>query len=249
MSNYWLYFLKSKSYPENTFCVLLTTKIAETVKKDLELTYWEKPIIALGYTIADFQGVKKRLKPFLSKTNSNFIEMELEELKKKVEGVIITKTPVNSQLTILTFIATHCNRMEYCRAIDLYKVYKKNRGIENIGRFTHLLQSVGIKKKRTKHGILLENIIPKEPDVIEEWWTNRIKENEHKEYERPQELWDSFELYLHGNKKSKQIVPKDWFWKRLTMVIEYQRIKMGNQGTVIVFPSLKICQSLIEMAE
>lgn len=249
MSNYWLYVLKSEHYPENTYGIMLTVKTAETIKKELSISHWESPSIILGYTIADYQGVKNRLDTFRSPNNRNFIEMEFSELKNKVESIIITKTPVTCQLGLLTFIGAHCNRMECCRAADLYKLYKKNGGIENMGRFTHLLQSVGIQKRRTKHGIILDNIIPKDPDIVEEWWKIRVKENEHKEYERPDQIWSHFQMYLHGANKEKEAVPEDWFWKRLNMLVDFQRIKMGKEGTVLVFPSLKICKSLIEMEE
>ena len=248
MRNPWLYVFHSKAYPSDTYCVTLSSKKIETVQEEMWQTHYKKPKPILGYAIADYDGVRNRLSDIVSRENPHFVHMIFVELQKKIESVIIGKAPTIEQLDILKFVGGHCGRVDCCRSADLYKLYKKNGGMESVTTFTHLLQSVGIQKKRTKYGVIILNVSPKAPDSIQLWWENRIKTNDHQVYQSPVHVWDSYQSYVHGNKIQGSTVPECWFWKRLEHLVEYQRLKLPDQKTAITFPSLKVCESLTAMA-
>tara|TARA_Y100000389_G_scaffold137568_2_gene135154 strand:+ start:655 stop:1416 length:762 start_codon:yes stop_codon:yes gene_type:complete len=249
MRNAWLYILKSSNYPVDTYCIKITALTIDVLNKNLQESHWVYPTVVLGYAVADYQNVVRRLEPFLSKQNKNFIHMEISELQKKLEHVIIGKTPIQSQIDLLTFVGSECCRVDQCRVADLFKIYKKNGGKENVPAFVHLLQSVGIQKKKTKYGVLIIGVSPRDPDTIESWWKERIIENEHSVYQKPNEIWNSYEMYVRGNKKINDIVPEPWFWKRLSTLVDFERMKLPNQEVVITFPSAEICKSIIQMSD
>ena len=85
MRNAWLYILKSCNYPVDTYCIKITALTIDVLNKNLQESHWVYPTVVLGYAVADYQNVVRRLEPFLSKQNKNFIHMEISELQKKIE--------------------------------------------------------------------------------------------------------------------------------------------------------------------
>ena len=122
----------------------------------------------------------------------------------------------------------------------LYKLYTKSGGKETLTRFTHLMTTIGFQRKRTKVGIVFDKIEPKDPDSVKSWWVQRIKEKTHKEYQKPKKVYEEYSY------TTPRPVPEAWFWRRLKFVVEYQRVKLPNKSTAITFPSLELCQTMID---
>ena len=141
---------------------------------------------------------------------------------------------------MLKFIAGYCTRLGESRSSDLYKLYKKSGGKETMTRFTHLMTTMGFQRKRTKVGIVFDKIEPKDPDSVKSWWLRRIKEKTHKVYQNPGKVYEEYSF------TTPRPVPEAWFWRRLKFVVEYKRVKLPNKTTAITFPSLELCQTMID---
>jgi hypothetical protein len=248
MRHPWLYVLRGATYPADTYAVLLTQKSVKAVREEMGRTHFHLPDVLLGYAIADYDGVRKRLQPLLSKVNPSFVHMELGTLQKKIEGVVIGRAPTPEQLDMLKFVGGQCGRVDASRCVDLYHAYRKSGGRRTMAALTHLLQSIGFKKKRYKWGMVFKDLSLLEPDTVARWWSDRLKNGDHVLYQQPAQVWESYQMFVHGQ-NIKDTTNEDWFWRRLGHLVEFQRLKLPDQSTAITFPSADVCRSLLDMAD
>jgi hypothetical protein len=238
MKNAWLYVLSCTSYPKDTFCIMFTGKTRQVVERELCKTHFSPPRLILGYAIADYDAVSGKIQKLYSK--GTFIQLPINELKQKIQSAI-GKAPTKEQLDILKFVGGYCVRLGESRSTDLYKLYRKTGGRETVTRFTHLMSTLGVRRKRHKVGIIFDQLEPKEADCVKKWWVSRIKDKTHKLYQKPAKVYEEYCF------TTPRPVPEAWFWRRLGFVVEYKRMKLSDKSTAITFPSLELCETIIEM--
>lgn len=239
MKNSWLYVLSSSAYPADTYCIIFTGNTREVVEKDLQKTHFTPPRMILGYALPEYEPVYNKLKKLYIENKEGFVQMTIDELKLKIKSAI-GSAPTVGQLDMLKFIGGYCIRLGESRSTDLFSLYKKTGGKETVTRFTHLLTTLGVQRKRSKVGIIFKELEPKEHDSVKRWWVERIKDKKHTLYQQPDKVYQEYCF------TTPRPAPEGWFWRRLGFIVDYKRVKLPNKSTAITFPSLELCESLIE---
>ena len=237
MKNAWLYVLSSSAYPHNTYCVVFTGCTREVIEKDFKRTHFTPPRMILGYALPEYNSVYDKIKKLY--VVEGFVQMAVDDLKLKIKSAI-GSAPTVGQLDMLKFVGGYCVRLGESRSTDLYSLYKKTGGKETITRFTHLMTTLGVQRKRTKVGIIFQQLEPKDPDCVKRWWLERIKEKTHVLYQRPDVVYQEYCF------TTPRPTPEAWFWRRLGFIVDYKRVKLPNKSTAITFPTLELCEIMIE---